>query len=62
MNAITEEIERIRSARRRIAAACGNDPYRLVARYFSRAKIAGKDYRPPAPAGHTTRVNETPTT
>jgi hypothetical protein len=62
MNTITEEIEKIRSARRRIAAACGNDPYRLVAHYSSRAKIAGKDYRTPAPAGPTTIANEKPAT
>jgi hypothetical protein len=62
MNAITEEIEKIRSARRRISTACGNDPYRLVARYSSRAKNAGKDYRTTPPAGYTAKVNETPTT
>ena len=33
MNPAEEEIERIRGVRRRISAACGDDPRRLVAYY-----------------------------
>jgi hypothetical protein len=57
MNAATEEVEKIRSVRRKISASCGNDPYRLVAHYLTRAKNSRKqspDY------GQTSRVKESP--
>lgn len=57
MTAATEEIEKIRSIRRKISAVCGNDPYRLVARYLARA---GNSQKENLPTSQTCKVKETP--
>ena len=56
MTAASEEIEKIRSVRRKISSSCGNDPYRLVAHYLTRAKNIPKEG---ASSSHTSRVKET---
>jgi len=42
MTASTQEIEQIRADRKKISAACGHSPNRLIARYLTRAKIGKK--------------------
>jgi hypothetical protein len=57
MNAATEEIEKIREVRRKISALCGNDPYRLVNRYITRAQKRDQEH---ISRKHISKVNETP--
>ncbi len=57
MTAATEEIDKIRFVRRKIAAECGNDPHRLVGRYVARAGDCNKKIPTPSRA---CKVQETP--
>ena len=46
MKAAAEEIEKIRSDRRKISALCGNDPYLLINRYITRAQNRDQENPP----------------
>jgi|GEM_PF-2191714 len=56
MNTAIEEIEKIRTVRRSISAACGNDPLRLVLHYIARAKQRGEQCEKPSTAAHPKKV------